>query len=121
VACFAIKPKPSKSPKPPQPAKPPNKVKELLYHPATRDEFFTLSIGGMATVLNSSAKAIMPGDMVEWTVDTKTDLSKSLGKRESGPRRIGIQTSKTAGSAREIGRALSFARRGETLDILIKQ
>lgn len=116
MACFAIKPKPAK------PAKPAifKKVKELLCHPASRDEFFTLSIGGMATVLNSSAKAIMPGDLVEWTVDTETDLPKSLGKRESGPRRIGIKRGEP-GSSQQIGRALSFARKGESLDILIKQ
>ena len=30
------------------------------------DEFFTLSIGGMVTVLNTSGTPIHPGDLVEW-------------------------------------------------------
>ena len=32
------------------------------------DEFFTLAIGGMVTMLNNSKTPIFPGDMIEWTV-----------------------------------------------------
>ena len=32
------------------------------------DEFFTLAIGGMVTMINNSKDPIFPGDMIEWTV-----------------------------------------------------
>ena len=30
------------------------------------DEFFTLAIGGMCTLLNNSGTVLYPGDMLEW-------------------------------------------------------
>lgn len=87
----------------------------------TIDEMFTLSIGGMATLLNTSSESIHPGDMVEWTFVSGKGGTRAV-KRGSkpAPRRIGIQSA-SASSSRIIGRALSFAKAGETLDILIKQ
>ena len=85
--------------------------------PAT-DEFFTLTIRGMVTMLNTSGGYIYPGDTVEWTlVPEKTKEPGKLNSR-SGPRRIGIQRA-SASSTTAIGRALGFAKPSETLDVLI--
>ena len=82
------------------------------------DEFFTLFIGGMATVLNNSMSPIFPGDLVEWTFVPDEYLGAVRTKH--APRRVAIQTA-TASSDKIIGRALAFAKPGEPLDILIKQ
>lgn len=83
------------------------------------DEFFTLSIGGMVTVLNTSGQPIHPGDLLEWCL--WSDKGTHKGKRQKqGPRRIGI-TIASVSSPKIIGRALSFAKDGESLDILLKQ
>ncbi len=96
------------------------------------DEFFTLAIGGMSTLLNNSGTAIFPGDMLEWCFyneDRKgvggkgvgvKQLSKSTATRGTGaPRRITVKIA-TAASERVIGRALSFSKPGETFDLLLK-
>ena len=83
------------------------------------DEFFTLSIGGMSTVLNTSGGAIHPGDTIEWTLAESGNTSDRKRSRQ-GPRRIGVKIA-SASSAKVIGRALSFAKSGETFDLLIKQ
>ncbi len=84
------------------------------------DEFFTLSLGGMVTLLNTSSASIFAGDLVEWTL-SYSDAMKSHAKRaRHGPRRIGIQTA-TVSSPKVIGRALSFAKPGEPIDLLLKQ
>lgn len=84
----------------------------------SEDEYFTIAIGGMVTVLNTSNEAISPGDTVEWTFLVE---SKKPNKRaKTGPRRVGIKISSVS-SPRVIGRALSFAKPGEPLDLLIKQ
>lgn len=88
----------------------------------TTDEFFTLSIGGMATVLNTSTEAIFPGDMLEWTFlsEVKTaDKDRYKRQKTSSPRRIGIKVADPL-SDKLIGKALSFAKPAESLDILIK-
>ena len=83
------------------------------------DEFFTVSIGGMVTVLNTSGSPLSPGDNVEWTFFT--ERGTSTGKRQkSGPRRIGVQLCSVS-SPRAIGRVLTFAKAGEPFDLLIKQ
>lgn len=82
------------------------------------DEFFTVSLGGMATVLNTGDKHIQPGDLIEWTFATP---STSGAKRvRSGPRRIAVRVASQA-SPRIIGRAISFAKKGEDFDLLLKQ
>jgi len=94
----------------------------------TVDEFFTVSIGGMATLLNTSGGPIYPGDLVEWTfasADTYKVVGGAIGTKANqramqSPRRIGIQVASVS-SPKIIGRALSFAKKGETLDLLIKQ
>lgn len=78
------------------------------------DEFFTVSIGGMATILNTSNGPIYPGDLVEWCFSgTGTSLS---ARAKQGPRRIGIQVASVS-SPKIIGRALSFSKKGETFDV----
>ena len=91
------------------------------------DEFFTVSIGGMATLLNTSGGPIYPGDLVEWSL-TSTDMVGPIDqtnrytvnrRAKSGPRRVVIAVASVS-SPKIIGRALSFAKKGETLDILLK-
>ena len=83
------------------------------------DEFFTVSIGGMVTVLNTSGEPIHPGDLVEWCF--YSEKGTHSGKRaRSGPRRFGI-TLASVSSPKVIGRAISFAKAGEQLDLLLKQ
>ena len=82
------------------------------------DEFFTLSIGGMVTLLNTSGSKIHPGDLIAWTFSSKgTHPDK---RQKSGPRRIAIEVT-TTHNERVFGRALSFAMAGEVCDVLIKQ
>ena len=82
------------------------------------DEFFTLSIGGMVTLLNTSGQPIHPGDLLEWCF---WNNGTNNGKRQKqGPRRVGINIASVS-SSKIIGRALSFAKAGESLDVLLKQ
>ena len=89
------------------------------------DEFFTLAIGGMCTLLNNSGTSIFPGDMLEWCfynegVGKQVALGKKDASRGTGkPRRITVKIA-TAASERVIGRALSFSKPGETFDLLLK-
>ena len=94
------------------------------------DEFFTLAIGGMCTLLNNSGVAIFPGDMLEWCFYNEGIDKKGAGRqlalasanptRGTGrPRRITVKIA-TAASERVIGRALSFSKPGETFDLLLK-
>jgi len=114
------------------------------------DEFFTVSIGGMVTLLNTSGQPIHPvssapdsshhplslrrfhvadlfpphplcvqGDLIEWCFYSQKGTHE--GKRQRmGPRRIGINIASVS-SPKVIGRALSFAKAGEQLDLLLKQ
>ena len=56
------------------------------------DEYFTLAIGGMATILNNSDKVVHPGDMLAWTFVSESDTAKTMKRgKDKGPRRIGIR------------------------------
>ncbi len=91
------------------------------------DEFFTLAIGGMVTMLNNSKTPIFPGDMLEWCFYNEENKGEDLGggnvraaKRNKGnPRRISVKIASPT-SERVIGRALSFAKSMETFDLLLK-
>lgn len=89
------------------------------------DEFFTLAIGGMCTLLNNSGTSIFPGDMLEWCfynegAGKQGALAKRDPTRGTGRvRRITVKIA-TAASERVIGRALSFSKPGETFDLLLK-
>jgi hypothetical protein len=84
------------------------------------DEFFTVSIGGMATLLNTSGGPLYPGDLVEWTLASAEsyDADKANPRAQQAPRRIAIQVASVS-SPKIIGRVLSFAKKGETLDVLL--
>lgn len=70
------------------------------------DEFFTVSIGGMATLLNTSGGPVYPGDLVEWCF---TSSGTDKGQRaRAGPRRIGMQVASVS-SPKLLGRALSVS------------
>jgi hypothetical protein len=59
------------------------------------------------------------GDLVEWCLVAEKGTHQ--GKRQrSGPRRIAVQIASVS-SPKVIGRALSFAKAGESLDVLLKQ
>ena len=92
-------------------------------HGPTTDEFFTLSIGGMATILNNSSEAIFAGDVLEWSFYSETNDRKATAeyKRQKAqpPRRIGIKVADPL-SEKVIGRAMSFAKPGEAFDILLR-
>ena len=81
------------------------------------DEYFTATIGGMQTVLNTSGDNIYVNDLIEWTLEPAHEASK---KRKSplGPLRIGVKRS-TPSSPYKFGRALSFAKKGELMDVLV--
>lgn len=88
----------------------------------TVDEFFTVSIGGMATILNTSGGVVHPGDLIEWTFASADTVKgqKANQRAMQQPRRVGVQIASVS-SPKIIGRALSFAKKGETFDLLIKQ
>lgn len=88
------------------------------------DEFFTLSIGGMATILNNSSEAVFPGDVLEWAFFSEKSIKTTSVEgykraKTSAPRRFGIKVADPL-SERVIGRALNFAKPGETMDILLR-
>ena len=89
------------------------------------DEYFTMAMGGMATILNNSKDSIFPGDMVEWTFFNEGTVKDSgnhdvVSKRQKTmPRRVSVRVAAPS-SERIIGRALTFAKKGETFDILIR-
>lgn len=84
------------------------------------DEFFTLAIGGMVTMLNNSKDPVFPGDMLEWTFYNEHHSGGRMNKRQKGnPRRISVKVASPT-SERVFGRVLSFAKSGETFDLLLK-
>lgn len=75
----------------------------------TTDEFFTLSLGGMVTLLNNSGTPIHAGDLLEWCFVTPNNATGNPHKRQkSGPRRFGVKLASVS-SDKIIGRALSYA------------
>jgi len=82
------------------------------------DEYFTLAIGGMATILNNSSSVVHPGDMISWTFVSESDNVKSKSRGGKGPRRVGIRIADFF-DENVIGRAITFAKSGAPLDILV--
>ena len=86
------------------------------------DEFFTLAIGGMVTMLNNSKTPVFPGDMLEWCFyneNNKQSDNRAAKRTKGNPRRIAIKIASPT-SERVIGRCLSFAKPMDTFDLLIK-
>lgn len=84
------------------------------------DEFFTVSLGGVSTLLNNSGDYLCPGELVEWTFAIVGKNGTATKRQKTGPRRIAVNKASPS-SARIIGRCLTFAKPGETFDLLIKQ
>lgn len=88
------------------------------------DDHFTVFIGGVASILNNGRVSIHPGDGVGWTFESMVNsLAQSFNgskRTKHGPRRIQIvRCPPTTQHPRCFGRALSFAKPGETFDVLI--
>jgi hypothetical protein len=85
------------------------------------DEFFTLAIGGMVTMLNNSKTPVFPGDMLEWTFynEDNKDGGRASKRTKGNPRRIAVKIASPT-SERVIGRCLSFAKPMDTFDLLLK-
>lgn len=74
----------------------------------------------MVTVLNTSDGPLHPGDLVEWTFLSNIGEADKKRRPKQGPRRVGIRLASVS-SPKIIGRVLSFAKKGESLDVLLKQ
>ena len=74
--------------------------------PNGNDEFFTLSLGGMATLLNNSGRPIHAGDLLEWTLCGESMGTNGYKRAKSAPRRVAVKTASVS-SEKIIGRALS--------------
>lgn len=88
------------------------------------DDHFTMHIGGVATILNNGKVPVHPGDGVAWTfqqmVNSMAQSFTSTKRQKAGPRRIQIvKVPSTAYHPRQFGRCMSFAKPGETFDILL--
>ena len=87
------------------------------------DEYFTMAIGGMVTLLNNSSEAVWAGDWIAWTFFSEDGMQPDKGvkrMKKGNPRRIGIELADPL-SDRTIGRCLTFAKPGETFDLLLRQ
>lgn len=84
------------------------------------DEYFTMAIGGLVTLLNNSDGIIAPGDIVEWTFVSNRDVSVSTARGLNGPRRVAVKVA-DALSDKVIGTSKGFAKQGETFDLLLRQ
>ena len=92
------------------------------------DDHFTLAIGGLITVLNTSGHNIKINDCIEWTFCSDDCLRGSYGSytvhkmmsAKEGPRRIQLQLASPS-SSKIIGTAKTSARKGQWFDLLIKQ
>lgn len=84
----------------------------------TTDEYFTLSIGGMATILNNSASVIHPGDLIAWTFVSESSTAIERRRGKNAPRRVGIRVADFF-DENVIGRAITFAKTGSPFDILV--
>lgn len=57
----------------------------------TTDEYFTLTIGGPATILNNSASVIHAGDTISWTFYSEDKANTGRRAAHGSVRRIGIK------------------------------
>lgn len=91
------------------------------------DEFFTLAVGGMCTILNNGRDAIRAGDVVEWTFDDDWYMPTAANhfRKHKGPRRILVRaiysSTGTHTNNRAFGVAKSQANRGDRFDVLLTQ
>ena len=84
----------------------------------TVDEYFTLSLGGMVTIVNNSGDVIHAGDLLAWTFVS----DKASGKHayKNGPRRIAVRIA-TYYDENCFGKAITFAKPGQQFDVLLSR
>jgi len=87
----------------------------------TVDEMFTLTIDGPQTILNNSMTVVHPGDYLSWTFygEDKAKTGSMVRGKSGSPRRVGIRVAEFHDDC-IIGKALTFAKPGQILDILVK-
>lgn len=86
------------------------------------DEYFTMALGGMVSILNTSGTAIANGDTIVWSFDKPQKAGQRPQTYHRLPQRVAIKKLvDDKDKPRIIGRALSFAKPGEPFDMLIKQ
>ena len=85
----------------------------------TTDEYFTLTIGGPATILNNSKDVIHAGDTIAWSFYTESGTAGSKRASHGSVRRIGIKVADFHDECK-IGKAINFAKPGQTFDILVQ-
>ncbi len=87
----------------------------------TRDENFTITIGGLVTLVNNGNDTIRCGDPIEWTFydDSTQTNARKTNPKEAGPRRIVVRKVATANTSRVFGTAKSLAFRGQNFDALV--
>lgn len=88
---------------------------------AKGDDFFTMFVGGMCTILNNSTQSIHHGDGVAWTFGPDKGVRDTYAKRQKeGPRRIAIvRVPPGVVHPRKFGTCKSFAKPMECFDILL--
>lgn len=86
----------------------------------TTDEYFTLTIGGPATILNNSSEVIHAGDTIAWTFYSENEKTSGARRAAHGSvRRIGIRIADFHDECK-IGKAINFAKPGQTFDVLVQ-
>jgi len=86
----------------------------------TTDEYFTLTIGGPATILNNSKDVIHAGDTIAWTFFSEHgDTTSKIRSAHGSVRRVGIRVADFHDECK-IGRAINFAKPGQPFDILVQ-
>lgn len=90
-------------------------VEESTIGPSV-DEFFTVAIGGLITVLNNGSDPIKAGSLVVWSFENEnTKIKAGLA------RRILVKSTNDLHASNIIGRAMNYASRGQNFDLLIRQ
>ena len=86
------------------------------------DEFFTIAIGGLVTMLNNGDNSIHAGDEVYWDVleDAKSDRSGAFKAPRFVIKKVGTPASPDV-TKRVFGVAKTFAKKNEQLDVLLRQ
>ena len=84
----------------------------------TVDEYFTLSLGGMVTIVNNSSGVIHAGDFLAWTFVSDEPSKVNKGSYKNGPRRIAVRIA-TYYDENVFGKAITFAKPGQPLDVLL--
>ena len=84
------------------------------------DEFFTLAIGGMCTLLNNSGTVLYPGDMLEWCFFNQKAYtsagSKGSARGNARPVRPNVQSTVLGLDSRSFALLYAEAHHGQDRD-----